>query len=140
VGRQHQTFCAPGEKEAPLEIPASPWHVGRCVYIPFEHWEVILDFARKQDPERTELLERWSTTDPLKSYDLHPPATVLDALIHFVEELARQIERAPPLVPEPTEEIPEDLVNEEHARMLQAVNAVLGESRRLGQPYMVWVS
>lgn len=43
--------------------------------------------------------------------------------------------KAPPLVPEPTEEFPEDFPNDEHVRMLQVVAVVLAEAKRLGQPF-----
>lgn len=90
-----------------------------------EHWEVILDFAERLDAERTKTLRRYAYPENGR---ILPPPEELDAMLAFIGELQEAIQRAPALVPTTTELFPEDYTNEEHARMLQAVAAVLARS------------
>lgn len=132
MGRWKQLFIAPGPDDDALPIAASPWHLGRLVALPMEHWEVILAFATEVDESDGEMLRELSYQqrgEPL------PPEEELTDAIGFLRELQRHIKEAPPLVPEPTEEIPESFENAEHVRMLDAVAAVLEEARRMQLPF-----
>lgn len=133
MGRLGQLFTAPGPEDEELPTPPSAWHSGRYVTIPMEHWEVILEFADKVDAEKTEILRRYAY--PPDTRKLLPPADELDLMIGFLRDLQTKLLEAPPLVPEVTELFPEDFPNDEHARMLEAVAAVLRESQRLGEPF-----
>jgi hypothetical protein len=62
----------------------------------------------------------------------------LEQVLQFVDRLSREIERAEPLVPVATDEVPDRYPNEEHVRMLNAVAAVFRESMRVGQPFRAW--
>jgi hypothetical protein len=132
LGRLGQLFIAPGPEDEPLPIPESPWHAGRTVWLPMEHWQVIVQHAEQLDAERAALLRRYAY--PPERRLLLPPQE-LDAALHFIGELAGSILAAAPLVPEVSEEFPEDYTNVEHARMLEAVAAVLREARRRGEPF-----
>jgi hypothetical protein len=97
-----------------------------------EHWNLILDFAERLSAEKTQTLRNYSY--PAEGRIL-PPREELEAMLTFINELKKAIGEAPPLVPATTEVFLEDYPNEEHARMLEAVAAVLAETRRLGQPF-----
>ncbi len=133
MGRLGQLFTAPGPEDEKLPTPPSAWHSGRYVTIPMEHWEVILDFAEKVNPDMTEVLRRYAY--PPDTRRLLPPDEELEEMLGFLSLLQTKLLEAPPLVPEVTELFPEDFPNDEHARMLEAVATVLRESRRLGLPF-----
>lgn len=132
MGRWKQLFIAPGPDDDALPITASPWHVGRLVALPMEHWEVILAFAAEVDESDAEMLRELSyrpREEPL------PLEEELEDAIGFLRELQHHIKKAPPLVPEVTEEIPENFENQEHVRMIDAVVAVLEEAKRKQLPF-----
>lgn len=133
MGRLAQLFIAPGSDDEELPTAASSWHRGRYAKLPMEHWEVILEFAERMDPEKAQVLRRYSYPAPdgkiLPSPDEHQMMMV------FIRDLQREILNAPPLVPEANELFPEDFPNTDHAQMLDAVAAVLQEAQRLGQPF-----
>lgn len=138
--RQWQVFVAPGEETDPLPIESSPWHDERWVHIPKEHWNLILSFAKSLDSDKAEKLDVYSWATDNNEYDyIYASAEELESLLVFMKELGRKIELAEPLVPEATEEVPDEYVNEEHVRMLNAVAAVFQESIRLRQPFRAWV-
>jgi len=97
-----------------------------------EHWDVILDFAEKLNPEKAQRLRAYSYP---KGGRILPVREELDAMLAFIQVLEDAIDKAPPLVPMRTEDFPEPFPNDEHVRMLQAVAAVLTEAKRLGQPF-----
>lgn len=68
-----------------------------------------------------------------------PTRSQLVDLSRFLRSVARAIIAAPPLVPEPTLEFPEDFVNEEHARMAEAVAAILDQSAQRNEILSAWV-
>jgi hypothetical protein len=133
VGRLAQLFIAPGNEDDELPTAASAWHRGRYAKIPMEHWDVILDFAESLDPEKTQILRRYSY--PAPDGKLLPPAGEHETIVAFIRHLQSEILSAPPLVPEANELFPENFPNEDHAQMLDAVVAVLKEAQRLGQPF-----
>ena len=138
--RQWQIFVAPGEETDPLPIEISPWHDERWVHIPKEHWNLILNFAEALDQNKAEQLDTYSWAADDNEYDyIYASTETLESLLVFMEELGRKIELAEPLVPEATEEVPDEYVNEEHIRMLKAVASVFRESIRLRQPFRAWV-
>ena len=106
--------------------------MGRLVRLPMEHWEIILDFAESLDREKAQILRRYSYPE---TRQILPQPEELDAMIRFIAELQDTIRSAPPLVPTTTEIFLEDYTNDEHARMLESVAAVLAEARRLNQPF-----
>lgn len=134
MARPKQRFIAPGPEEEALPIAASPWHFARIVEFPREHWEVILEFAKGlHSAEEIERLEEYAY--PVDD-ELLPERRDGEAMIEFLRTLQAEIRAAPPLVPEVTEEFLEDLPNEDHARMLEAVAAVIAEALRLGEPFI----
>jgi hypothetical protein len=138
--RQWQVFVAPGEETDQLPIEPSPWHDERWVRIPKEHWNLILRFGESLDPDKAEKLDAYSWAADNNEYDnIYASTEELEQLLIFIEELSRKIELADPLVPEATEEVPDEYVNEEHMRMLNAVVTVFRESIRLRQPFRAWV-
>jgi hypothetical protein len=138
--RQWQVFVAPGEETDELLIEPSPWHDERWVHIPKEHWNLILHFAESLDQDKAEKLDAYSWAADNNEYNnIYLSKEELEQLLVFIEELSRKIELADPLVPEATEEVPDEYVNEEHVRMLNAVAAVFRESIRLRQPFRAWV-
>ncbi|MEQ9548986.1 MAG: hypothetical protein RIM23_05135 [Coleofasciculus sp. G3-WIS-01] len=138
--RQWQVFVAPGEDTDPLPIDNSPWHDERWVRIPKEHWNLILNFAERLDLDKAEKLDGYSWAADNNEYDyIYASAEDLESLLVFMEELGRKLELADPLVPKATEEVPDEYVNEEHLRMLNAVAVIFRESIRLRQPFRAWV-
>jgi hypothetical protein len=138
--RQWQVFVAPGEETDQLPIEPSPWHDERWVRIPKEHWNLILRFGESLDQDKAEKLDAYSWAADNNEYDnIYASTEELEQLVIFIEELSRKIELADPLVPEATEEVPDEYVNEEHMRMLNAVVTVFRESIRLRQPFRAWV-
>lgn len=127
----YQVFCAPGPEGEPLPIAPSPWHVGRCARLPLEHWQRLYEFLLSQTPEAGPLWGAASAWDASLS-----PEQITD-FRELLRNLRRSLDSAPPLTPEVSEEILEDLPNWEHQRMLDAVLCVLDESDR--EPPQVWV-
>lgn len=127
MSRIKQVFAAPGSEEEPLPIERSPWHIGRLAILPQEHWGKIIDFVSKNDLEFGELLEQASFLDgDFSKWSDEKTQRLLSGL----EQLCLLINEAEPLVPEASDEFPEDYSNSEHIRMIQAVIAVVEESIR----------
>lgn len=142
MGRQYQVFLAPDNGLRNLPIPPSPWHIERQARLPFEHWLVVLQFARSIDLEMANSLEAYSRIHHSLNFKEHEVALSdeeMGMMINFLQRLQDEIERADTLVPEPTDTIPENFTNDEHARMVEAVTAVFQESKRLGQAFTAWV-
>lgn len=140
MGRMWQMFVAPGPEDEPLPAEPLPWVEERSVILPREQWVVILDFARRFNEALTEKLSAYSL--PVRAYDdddMRVPREEAEELIQFMNHIAEEIEKADPLVPEPTEEIPDAFGNEEHARMVRAVAAVYSEALRRDEPFRAWV-
>jgi hypothetical protein len=135
--RRYQVFIAPGE-DIPLPIVPSPWHLNRRVRLYLEHWHLLLKFAATANPPAANLLEQCST-----SIDRDDRVTlsdeILDRLSAFLDQLMETLKSAPPLAPAPTAEILEDYTNDEYVRMLEALKAVITESRRLNMPFEAWI-
>lgn len=132
MGRLAQLFIAPGPEDDELATSPSAWHSGRYVTIPMEHWEVILNFASQLDEEKANILRGYAYPENRR---VLPAKEESDMMISFIGRLQEAIIEAPPLVPEATEVYLENFPNDEHARMLDAVVAVLSEAQRLGQPF-----
>ena len=140
MGRAWQVFVAPGNEIEPLPIPASPWHDERWVRIPEEHWELMLDFAEPRSYDQVEKLRSFlSAASDNEDYYIYASAEELASLIKWMEELEQAIMAAPTLVPEATEEIPDEYSNEEHVRMLRAVRAVWREAIYLEKHCQYWL-
>ena len=137
--RSWQIFVAPGEDSQQLPIDSSPWHDERWVNIPLEHWELILDFADTIDSLNAQKLRSLSFPNEENEYSyIYVSLELLKEILLFMEKLADKIKKASPLVPYPTEEIPDEYTNEEHIRMLNAVGAVFQETIKLKQPFRAW--
>jgi hypothetical protein len=74
-----------------------------------------------------------------KEHEVNLSSEKLIRMLDFLGRLITEIKQADSLVPKPTEQIPENFTNDEHARMVEAVKAVFQESKRLGKPFMAWV-
>jgi hypothetical protein len=140
MSRSWQIFVAPGDDTEPLPIPSSPWHIERMVRIPKEHWWLILDFAESMNRELSDELRATSVAgDGNQDDEIRIPHARLAPLVAFMRQVRDAILTAPPIVPEPTEDVPDDFTNDEHARMLEAVSSVFEEAQRLRQPFRAWV-
>ena len=142
MARRKQVFEAPGEDEdMPLPIEESPWHFGRCTYIPSEHWEVIIEFAKDKMPSFGELLEEASYLEADYSdgnwtkWNNQKTQKLKDGL----KQLCVLISQSEPLTPEVTEEILENHPPEAHIKMIKAVIAVICESQRMNQLFDSYV-
>jgi hypothetical protein len=135
-----QIFVAPGDEKEPLPISVSPWHDERWASLPMEHWNVILDFVGQDDPQPAEKLRMLSRSADNNDDDLvQASREELSELSDMMEAWIEKIKSAPPLIQAVSEEIPDLYLNEEHARMLEAVAAVFREALRLGKPFRAWV-
>ncbi len=138
--KRFQNFVAPGEDQAPLPLEPSPWHDMRLVTVPREHWELILQLGVSVDAAKAKQLDGYSlAADYNAECFVHAAYEELETVVEFMRDLARRIEVAAPLVPQATEEVPDELENEEHVRMLQAVIAVFEEAIRQSQPFRAWI-
>ena len=139
MSRPWQVFVAPGPDSQALPTTPSPWHSGRWVRIPREHWELILDFGNEIDNHLAHRLRYLSYAADDNEMDyVYASQEELETLLLFVKRLANEIERAEPLITMVTDEVPDMYPNEEHARMLKCVEAVFRESMRLSQPFRAW--
>lgn len=98
-----------------------------------EHWEVILNFASQLDEGKVDILRGYAYPE---NRQILPSKEESDMMIGFIGHLQKAIIEAPLLVPEANEVFPENFPNDEHARMLDAVVAVLSEAQRLGEPFV----
>lgn len=139
MSRPWQKFVAPGFEGQPLPISPSPWHSGRWVRLPQEHWELILDFATNLDAACAAKLRSvsWANDDNDMDY-IYVSSNELESLLLFLSRLADEIKCAEPLVSDVTDEIADIYPNEEHVCMLQAVAAVFSESIEIDQPFRAW--
>ena len=140
MSRLWQVFVAPGEDDAPLPLPSSPWHTGRMARIPHEHWLLVIAFAATMNQAMSDELDSIS-----RALDNNPddeiPVTFerLGALTSFMRRLSSAVRTAPALVPKATDEIADELTNDEHARMIDAVASVLEEANTVRRPFRAWV-
>ncbi|HEY6231418.1 MAG TPA: hypothetical protein VIW64_09140 [Pyrinomonadaceae bacterium] len=133
--RNTQVFVAP--EGADVAIAPSPWFADGWVRIPYEHWALILEFAQTVDEIAAEKVERLSNVgvDRVRNQ----PAAELRSAESFLRRLAILLPSAAPLAAAPTEKVPEEYPNEEHARMCEAVAAVLAAAAKAGEPIRSWV-
>lgn len=130
-------FVAPGPEGEPLQADGSPWIDDRWTSIPLEDWNTIREFAASLDEEAVAGLWRQSGGSGFVEV-IDDDAADLAGSIDFLERVAAELETAPPLVPEPTEEQPEAYPNEELARMTRNVKAVMAEALRRNEPFRAW--
>ena len=140
MSRLWQVFVAPGEDSSPLPLRPSPWHDGRMVRVPHEHWLVILSFAASMNQALSDELGSISRApdnnpDDEVSCDLER----LSTLISFMQELGIAIQAAPALISEVSDEVVDDLTNDEHARMIDAVACVLKQSNEMRRHFRAWI-
>ena len=133
--RNTQVFVAP--EGAAVAIAPSPWFADGWVRMPYEHWALILEFARSVDEIGADNVEQLSNA----GVDQVPnqPAAKLRSAESFLRRLAIMLPSAAPLAAAPTERVPEEYPNEEHARMCEAVAAVMAAAAEAGEPIRSWV-
>ena len=119
-----------------MPTPPSTWHAARVAEVPYEHWELILDFADSVDHEHAALLRAWS--GQVFGHRIALPRKQHEQMITFLTQLRRRLLDAPSLSPEITEDILENYSGDEHEQMVRAVQAVLEESLRQGRPARAW--
>lgn len=132
MSRLWQVFCAPGPEDQPLPVDWIAFHAPRCARIPLEHWELIEELATAALPDYHEIWELAHSEEFLDR----------DQTVEFRECLSKLHEligRVPPLSPEVTEDIPENMDPEAHQMMVATVIAVLDEALRLEHPFDAWV-
>jgi hypothetical protein len=132
-----QVFVAPGDEDLSLPVEPSPWHRRRWVRLPYEHWSLILAFASGIDPKTAGLLERLSNIGASQLPDQSRAELRLAA--EFLHRISSILPSAPPLVTTLTNVIQEGHPNEEHARMADAVAAVMTAGADTGEPIRAWV-
>ncbi len=140
MSRSWQLFEGPDPDDRPLPTPPSPWIEGQLVRLPLEHWQIVVDFAAKSSPDVARQLSGISFAAAGQDDDriaLEP--SELQSLLKNLERLALAIRQAEPLVRVATAAVPDEFVNEEHARMVEAVRAVVTEALRLGLPFRAWI-
>jgi hypothetical protein len=138
--RSKQVFEAPrgSEGEDALPIDPSPWHAGRAAALFLEQWERILIFARTVDPVKADIIAAYACSSDPRDV-VHVAIAELVSSLEFMSLVRVSLTSAAPLEPEPTEELPENFTNDEIARMVDAIRAVLGEAVRLRAPFRAWV-
>jgi hypothetical protein len=134
--RRHQRFVAPGDRELPLPIPESPWHVGRLADIPAEHWEILVRYAQKNFPQNGELMEEASYLDGDFS---HWSVEKSVQFRHLLEQLCALLGEAEDFTYEDEDEIYEDYTNSAYIRMIQAVMTVVDESLKSSEFFNSYV-
>jgi hypothetical protein len=138
--RWKQIFMAPGENDSePLPLPASPWHAGRSVSLPREHWELLIRFARTVDAELAELMDGYSNAhvEQRRANRVRATAEELARMVRFLSELIPRLRGTPALSTGASVE--EDFLNEEYIRMLEAVIAVMREALQRGERFRAWI-
>ena len=136
--RVWQVFAAPGPEDEPLPAPDSPWISDRVVQFAREYWDLILDFARALDRDEAERLFRQSGNAGLGDVTVRVDPATIPETVRFLERVERELQDAPELIPEATDELPDEFENSELARMARAVRAVYEESGRRGEPFQAW--
>ena len=139
--RQWQVFIAPETSIDYLPIKKSPWHLGRQVRLPREHWKLIIDFSKQFDLNLGHLLDECSNVKFLSTNkdEVLLSDETLNTLLLFIKEIQLEILKADELVPGPTEELPDDYTNAEYAKMLEAVGCVFEEAKKLKKAVRAWV-
>jgi hypothetical protein len=139
VRRRWQYFEAPGDPDLPLSETQSPWVVGRLVTLPLEHWELLLDWVSRVDSPTAEMLKSISYGAPGEDSRItNLSADEILCLTCSLDALAARLQSGPDLTTESTDEVPDVLASEEHARMLRNVATAFRESLRLQAPVRGW--
>ena len=132
MGRRWQVFIAPGEEDDDLPVEESPWNIGREARLPKEHWDLIVELAKNNDPELGVLLEQIAYLDgDFSQWNEKKTKKLYKGL----KQLCFTIDKSEPLAPEVSNEIPEDHPPEDHILMVRTVMAVIEESQRMGEMF-----
>jgi hypothetical protein len=140
MSRRYQCFVAPGDTEEDLDLPIdkSLWHTGRSTYIPSEHWEIILEYVKKNMPgEYGDLFEKASFIDSDFSEWSMDRVSKFRAML---EELCSLLKSSQDIACVVTETVQESYPNSEYVRMLQAVIAVTNESLKISESFDSYVT
>jgi hypothetical protein len=135
--RNFQVFVAPGSEDAELPLDSSPWHVRRWVRLPYEHWALILDYASTIDPNKAAILDRLSRLGA--SNMASHSANEMKEMAEFLRRLSALLPATRPLVEQAAGVLPKNHPNEEHARMCDAVAAVMPAGAETGNSIRSWV-
>jgi len=138
--RQWQYFEAPGDVDTPLIEGMSPWVTERLVMLPVEQWELILNWLKKHDRWTAETLRKisYGAYQEEDSYITEIDQIETSELVRRLATFADLLENGSDLLDAPTDEIPDVLASEEHARMLRNVSAAFNESLVLKSPVKGW--
>jgi hypothetical protein len=132
MGRRRQYFIAPGDEDQDLPIASSPWHIGRYVRLPAEHWEILTEFIEIHLPEYKDIFREASYLDgDFSDWSMEKVAEFRRGLL----QLALILSESEDLSYELTDEICEDYPNSEYVRMIDAIIAVVDESIRFSESF-----
>jgi hypothetical protein len=134
-----QVFSAPGDPDGSLPVSYPAWTFDRSVYLPLWDWYLILDEAKRRDPDLGDLLSVVSgSADPDDPMEKTVPANRLAALIAFVDALADEFAAGVDLTTVQKERDLGDYDSTVYAEMLRAMSEVLREAYRMQQPFEAW--
>jgi hypothetical protein len=137
MGRRQQYFIAPGDEDQDLPIASSPWHIGRYVHIPAEHWEILTDFIEIHLPEYKHIFKEASYLDgDFLNWSMEKEAQFRRGLL----QLKSLLNKSEDLVYELTDEVREDYPNSEYIRMIDAIIAVVDESIKFSVSFDSYVN
>lgn len=137
MGRRRQYFIAPGDEDQDLPIASSPWHIGRYVHLPAEHWEILTEFTRIHSSEYRDIFKEASYLDGdfsnwsmEKVTEFRHGLLRLKSLLNESEDLAYEL----------TDEVYEDYPNSEYIRMIDAIIAVVDESIKSSESFDSYIN
>ena len=134
-----QVFAAPGDPDGSLPVSYPAWTFDRWVYLPLWDWYLILDEARRRDPNLGGLLSTVSgSADPEEPVEKAVSADRLAALIAFVDALADEFAAGVDLTKAQAERDLGDYDSTVYAEMLRAMAEVLRETHRMQEPFKAW--
>jgi hypothetical protein len=137
MGRRRQYFIAPGDEDQDLPIASSPWHVGRYVRLPAEHWEILTEIIETHFPEYKELFKKASYLDgDFSDWSMERVIEFRNGLL----KLSLILSESKDLEYELTDEIFEDYPNSEYIRMIDAIIAVVNESLECSESFDSYVN
>lgn len=134
-----QVFAAPGDPDGSLSVSYPAWTFDRWVYLPLWDWYLILDEARRRDPDLGELLSTVSgSADPDDPVEKSVPIDRLVMLIAFVDALSDEFADGVDLSAEQTKRDLGDYDSTVYSEMLRAMAEVLREAHRMHEPFRAW--
>lgn len=134
-----QVFAAPGDPDGSLPVSYPAWTFDRWVYLPLWDWYLILDEAKRRDPDLGGLLSVVSgSADPDEPVKKTVPPDRLAELIAFVNALADEFAVGVDLSTAQAERDLGDYDSTVYAEMLRAMAEVLREAHQIQEPFEAW--